>query len=56
MELYDLREDIQESNDLSQSHPWDAAKLESELFNYLNKVNARFPRRNIVDCQQIPEF
>ena len=54
VELYDLREDIQESNDLSQSRPGDAAELESELFNYLNKVNARFPRRNIVCCQQIP--
>ena len=56
VELYDLREDIQESNDLSQSRPGDAAKLESELFNYLNKVNARFPRRNIVCSQKIPEF
>ena len=51
VELYDLKEDIQESNDLSKSRPRDAAKLESELFNYLNKVNARFPRRNIVCCQ-----
>ena len=54
VELYDLREDIQESNDLSQSRPGDAAELESELFNYLYKVNARFPRRNIAWSQQIP--
>ena len=45
-ELYDLREDIRESNDLSQSRPRDAARMESELFGYLNKVNARFPRIN----------
>jgi arylsulfatase A-like enzyme len=48
VELYDLGKDIQERNDLSKSRPWDANKLESELFMYLNKVNARFPRRNIV--------
>ena len=45
-ELYDLRQDIGESNDLSRSRPWDAARLESELFDYLYEVNARFPRRN----------
>lgn len=49
-ELYDLKEDVQESNDLSQSHPGVAEELESELFNYLSKVNARFPKRNSKGC------
>ncbi|MGQ8337470.1 sulfatase [Sunxiuqinia sp. A32] len=46
-ELYDLSKDISESNDLSKERPWDTAKLKLELFNYLNRVNARYPRKNI---------
>jgi uncharacterized sulfatase len=52
-ELYDLKEDVQESNDLSQSHPGVAEELESELFNYLLKVKARCPRKNIDGRQDI---
>jgi uncharacterized sulfatase len=47
VELYDLSEDISECNDLSQSRPWDAKRLKDELFNYLEKVEARYPRRNL---------
>jgi uncharacterized sulfatase len=46
VELYDLSKDISECNDLSQSRPWDAKRLKDELFNYLEKVGARFPRKN----------
>jgi arylsulfatase A len=52
VELYDLKDDIQESNNLSEARPWDADKLKTELFNYLWKVNARFPRRNIKQAEK----
>jgi len=55
VELYDLGEDIQESIDLSRSRPTDAANLQSELLDYLNQVNARFPRRNVAGCGLIPD-
>lgn len=49
VELYDLNDDIQESHDLSQLRPWEAAELEKELFNYLREIKARFPTKNIAD-------
>ncbi len=46
-ELYDLNDDITEHTDLSEERPWDATKLKTALFNYLNEVDARFPQKNI---------
>jgi arylsulfatase A-like enzyme len=51
-ELYNLGKDPLESNDLSNIQPWDALALKKELFDYLNNVQARFPRVNI-NKQQI---
>jgi len=43
-ELYNLPQDISETQDLAQEHPELVAKLHQQLFDYLEKVNARYPK------------
>lgn len=42
-ELYDLENDIGEINDLSDKYPLKVHELHTTLFDYLNKVNAKYP-------------
>ncbi|MBV6643589.1 MAG: sulfatase-like hydrolase/transferase, partial [Cyclobacteriaceae bacterium] len=44
-ELYDLEKDIRESEGLSIQEPELAESLKTELFDYLESVNARFPKK-----------
>lgn len=46
VELYDIETDLNESNDISEFRPWITSSLKRELFEYLDKVNARYPRIN----------
>ncbi len=46
MELYDLKNDLDEKNDLSTEMPEIALKLKNELINNLEQVKARFPIPN----------
>ncbi len=43
-ELYDLSKDIGETNDVSAQHPEIVAKLSKQLFNYLESVDAKYPK------------
>lgn len=43
LELYDLSADTSEQNDLAASRPQVAARLQSQLANYLREVDARMP-------------
>ena len=43
-ELYNLAEDISETNDLAANHPEMVEKLDQELFNYLTQVGTHYPR------------
>jgi arylsulfatase A-like enzyme len=47
VELYDIEKDFKESNDISDFRPWITDSLKRELFKYLDKVNARYARKNI---------
>jgi arylsulfatase A-like enzyme len=44
-ELYNLDKDIAERNDLSGEMPEKSQQLKQQLLDYLNKVNARLPRK-----------
>lgn len=46
MELYDLKSDPDESNDLSTTRLWDAKLMKEDLMQRLYAANARFPRLN----------
>ena len=46
VELYNLEKDLSEQNDLGQTMPEKAAELKAKLLGYLEKVDARLPRRN----------
>lgn len=43
VELYHLKDDLQEKNDLSKVYPKRAKKLQKRLMNYLKEVKAQFP-------------
>ncbi|MHC4753923.1 MAG: sulfatase [Planctomycetota bacterium] len=45
-ELYNLAHDISEQNDLSSKMPDKTKNLKQNLFDYLEKVKARLPRKN----------
>ena len=45
-ELYNLRIDISESNDVSGNNQKLVSRLRKELFDYLHKVGARFPEKD----------
>ncbi len=44
LELYNLREDISEKNNLSASHPEKVAELNAEITEWIKNVGARMPR------------
>ncbi len=46
VELYNLKNDVGELTDLSQSNPTLVSELKVELFEYLNKVGAKFPQKD----------
>lgn len=43
-ELYNLKTDISETTDLASNNPLLVKQLHKELFDYLNRVGARFPK------------
>ena len=45
-ELYNLRTDLQEVNDLAKIYPDRVKELNSKLFNYLDKVGAKYPQKD----------
>lgn len=45
-ELYNLREDIGERNDVSAKEPKLVTDLHGQLFDYLKSVNAKFPKKD----------
>lgn len=45
VELYNLRSDLAEQHDLAATHPDKAAALQTELADYLSRVDARLPVR-----------
>jgi arylsulfatase A-like enzyme len=45
-ELYNLKEDIEETTDLAAQHPERVLELSTMLFDYLNEVGSRFPKRD----------
>ncbi|MDG1805313.1 sulfatase [Flavicella sp.] len=45
-ELYNIKQDISETNNLVSSQPEIAKKLDQELFDYLEKVGANFPEKD----------
>jgi arylsulfatase A-like enzyme len=45
-ELYNLRTDVSETNDVSGSNQKLVSQLHKELFDYLHKVGARFPEKD----------
>ncbi|AQQ10035.1 Arylsulfatase [Sedimentisphaera cyanobacteriorum] len=45
LELYNLREDISEKNDLSEKMPEKVKQLEQKLDNWLEKMNAKIPEK-----------
>jgi arylsulfatase A-like enzyme len=45
-ELYNIKKDISEENDISGIYPEIISQLHSELFNFLGKVNARYPAKD----------
>jgi arylsulfatase A-like enzyme len=46
LELYDLRRDIREQHNLANALPDLAADLQARLNDWLQQVEAQFPRRN----------
>ena len=46
IELYDLRQDLAETNDLAQSHKAEAKTLQTKLEAYLTAVDAQLPQPN----------
>ena len=46
LELYNLVEDIGETNDLSQTEPELLKELHAELQSWRDEVDAQYPRRN----------
>ncbi|MGQ1784883.1 sulfatase [Saccharicrinis sp. GN24d3] len=45
-ELYNLKTDLGEQNDLAVQHPFQVKELHEQLFNYLHSVNAKFPEKD----------
>lgn len=45
-ELYNLKTDLSETTDLAAQHPEIVKALHTELFDYLNKVGAKFPQKD----------
>lgn len=45
-ELYNLKDDVSETTDVSAQKPDIVKRLHDELFNYLHTVNARFPQKD----------
>lgn len=45
-ELYDLKKDVQEANDLSQKNPQKAAKLRKKLQAWQKRLDAKMPSQN----------
>jgi arylsulfatase A-like enzyme len=45
-ELYNLRDDLEETMDVSVDNPELVNELSTQLFDYLNEVGARFPERD----------
>ena len=45
-ELYNLKKDIGESNDVANKHPEMVKKLNKQLFDYLNSVGANYPKKD----------
>ncbi|SHF59180.1 Arylsulfatase A [Mariniphaga anaerophila] len=45
-ELYNLKTDLAETNDVSAKHPELTRQLSEQLFSYLNEVGARFPEKD----------
>lgn len=52
VELFNVRTDIHEIRNLAEQYPERSAKMKKELFDYLEKVGARYPER---DPQYDPE-
>ncbi|MEQ8241044.1 MAG: sulfatase [Cyclobacteriaceae bacterium] len=44
--LYNLKNDLRETNDLSHQQPERVTDLSQKLFDYLEKVNAKFPKND----------
>jgi arylsulfatase A-like enzyme len=52
-ELFNLSTDLEEQHNLVMKHPEIAERLHGELFDYLNSVGARFPRKDpLYDAQK----
>jgi arylsulfatase A-like enzyme len=52
-ELFDLSTDLEEQNDLAAKRPEVAQRLHRQLFNYLEEVGARYPRKDpLYDAQK----
>ncbi|MCR9099215.1 MAG: sulfatase [bacterium] len=52
-ELFNLSTDLEEQQNLVMKHPEIAERLHEELFDYLNSVGARFPRKDpLYDAQK----
>ncbi|MCL3782136.1 DUF4976 domain-containing protein [Prolixibacteraceae bacterium JC049] len=45
-ELYNLKNDLSETTDLASAHPDKVKQLDEQLFNYLNSVGARYPKKD----------
>jgi len=45
-ELYNLKTDLSEATDVSAKNPENVNRLHTELFDYLKKVDARFPKKD----------
>lgn len=45
-ELYNLKTDLEETNDLAAENPEKVKELNEKLFSYLNEVGARFPEKD----------
>ena len=45
-ELYNLAEDLEERNDVVLKHPNKVNELHKELFNFLDEVDAKFPKKD----------
>jgi len=46
VELYNLATDLEEQENVASGNPEKAASLKEQLFNYLNKVGAKFPKKD----------
>ncbi len=45
-EFYNLKNDLEEQNELSANNPEKVAELHKKLFDYLNRVGAKFPAKD----------